>query len=124
MGVCWCIVVACFLGAVWFCITQGWISKLFRVTGGRCFSWFRWVGVVFFGDVSGNRSGLVGHGLIQGYAHLVFEEEGVQTLVVVEGEANCRDDVLVAIVNFFDGSLDVVKVAQVGIGVNLFLKIL
>ena len=53
----------------------------------------------------------MGHGLIKGYAHLIFKDKGVQALVVVEGEANCRDDVLVAIVNFFDGSLDVVEVA-------------
>ena len=124
MGVCWCFVATCLLSAVWFCIAYRLISKRFTVAGGGFFSWFRWVRVVFFRGNGGNGSGLVGHGLVKGYAHLIFKEERVQTLVVVEGEADCRDDILVVIVNFFNSSLDVVKVAQVGIGVDLLLKLL
>ena len=121
VGVCWCIVAACLLSAVWFCIAYRLISRRFAVTGGGFFSWFRWVRVVFFRGSSGNGR-LVGHWLVKGYAHLILEEEGVQALVVAEGGADCTDDILVVIVNFFNSSLNVVKVAQVGIGVDLLLK--
>ena len=124
MGVCCCIVAARLLDAVWFSIACGLIGKRFAVAGGGCFGCLRWVGVIFFRGSSGNGSGLVGHGLIKDCAHLILEKEGVQTLVVIEGEADCTDDILVVVVNFFNSSLDVVKVAQVGIGVDLLLKLL
>ena len=108
MRVCCCIVAACLLSAVWFSIVCGLADRRSAVAGGRCFSWFRWVGIVFVPGSGQNGIGLVGHGLIKDYAHLILEKEGVQALVVVEGEANSTDNILVVIINFFNGSLDVV----------------